>query len=405
MRALRDIALLLIASLSISILLLQYDGTAQQRSQRPPASDFDIELLNLDAPSHVYSVPGPGARDGYIAHSNLRRLAGWKPSDEVPAEVAALRVKFWSEEGAVRVEVMAHFGKSHPSFGPSEWANLVTEKVASRLVHAGETVSIDETERFGIEPFKVKIFRAKPWSIGPPEILNKTQALSVTATREDRPVYILTVHNVSHKHIEAIRWYGLEDGRRGGGSGLSGARLIAAGSVFEIRQRFAAVDEAQAEGSKREQPSKREIVIDAILFEDGTFEGEADAAAEMAANTAGERRQILRAILLLRAISLAPDEDPSWALSKLKAEIASLSEDVDPGVVNKLALRFGAASEVTRNRRIKEEVRNGLRFVKTMLLAEIERFEYSREQSPERADFQVWLKEIIKTFERTIGSH
>ena len=42
--------------------------------------------------------------------------------------------------------------------------------------------------------------------------------------------------------------------------------------------------------------STREIVIAAILFSDGTFEGEPDEAAEMAAEASGERIQLTRVL-------------------------------------------------------------------------------------------------------------
>jgi hypothetical protein len=394
-----------LALLAFSFLLFYSQGASQQGPPRPPASEFNIELINLDSPSYVASVPGPGARSGYTVNADLRRIATWKPSEEAPAEVSVLRVQFWLEEGAVRVEVMAYLGRNPPSSRSSDWDKLKTVKVASRLVHENETISIDEIERFGIEPFQVKVLRAEPWSIGPPEITNKTQALVVASTAEERPVYILTVRNVSQKQITAIRWYGLENGRRAGGSGLSGARVIAAGDVFEIRQRFGIAEEAKAEGAQRQQSLKREIVIAAILFDDGAFEGEADAAAEMAAHLAGEGIQLLHAIQLLKNISPAPGEDQSMLLSKLKRDIAALGEEVDPQAINELALRFASASEDTRKRRIKEEVKNALRFVKNNLLREIERFEYKREHSPETADLEAWLREIIKNFERMSGSY
>src|SRR5207249_6378216 len=177
------------------------------------------ELINLDGPLYVASVPGPGARSGYVVTRNLRRVSTWRPSDEVPAEASVLKIDYWIDEGAVRLEVEAYLGQSPPYSRPPDWAKLKIVKVATRLVHENETVSISETQRFGIEPFQVRLVRARPWSIGPPEVINRTQALTVVSTEEERPVYTVTVRNVSQKNVSAIQWYGLENGKRGGGTG------------------------------------------------------------------------------------------------------------------------------------------------------------------------------------------
>src|SRR6266536_6084052 len=116
-------------------------------------------------------------RSGYFVNRNLHRIATWKPSEEVPLGVSVLKVDFWLEEGAVRLEVQAYLGESPPYSRPADWEKLKKVTVASRLVHDGETISVSETERVGIEAFQVKVVRAHPWSIGPPEVINKTQAL------------------------------------------------------------------------------------------------------------------------------------------------------------------------------------------------------------------------------------
>lgn len=150
--------------LSLTIFLLSLQLASQQRPPRPPASDFNIELINLEAPSFMASVPGAGVRSGYLAQAKLRRISTWKPSEEVPAEVSALRLGFWLEEGAVRVEVTAYIGQSSPYALLSDLEKLRTAKVASHLVREDETVSITETERFGIKTFMVKVVRAGPWN-------------------------------------------------------------------------------------------------------------------------------------------------------------------------------------------------------------------------------------------------
>lgn len=371
-------------------------------SQQTPAksSDFNVEILNLDRPSFILSLPEPPRRTSYFAHIRLKRVE-WKPSAEVPAEASALRVQFWLEAGKPNVEITAFLGKLPPNSRPSEWEQIPTALVASRALLPDELVTIAEAEKFGIAPFQVRVFKAQPWSVGPPEIINQTQAIVVLGVSESRPNYILTIRNVSHKGIDAIRWYGSRNrevlGGRRGGAAISGAPVIAPGCTFELRQRFGFNEEKQRTDSG-EWELERSIEIAAIVFDDGTFEGRANDAAEMAANLAGERRQLKRIKSLVPTATSALREPET--LKKFRSDIAALSEEADPELINELTIRFATASEDMRNRRIKQEVINGLRSTKNHFLREIEKLEFRRENSTE-ADFDRWLKDLLDMFQGT----
>jgi hypothetical protein len=391
--------------LGLSMLLWAGDGVCQERPQRPerpPVSNFNIQFLNLDGPSDL-AVAGAGARSGFWANGRLHRIAGWKPANEVSAEVSVMHIEYWLEGDGVRLEVTAYLGKSSPYSRPDEWLKLDHVQVVSRLLNVDQLISITETERVGIEPFSVKVSRAQPWSIGAPEIINKTEALTVTGLTEERPTYTLTVRNVSHKNISGIAWYGVTNGRNSGGSAQNGALIIGAGRSFEVHQRFS-FPESRPE-AETEQPPKRAIVIAAIVFDDGTFEGETDKCAEMAAGIAGHRIQYVRAVELLRGVSLIPGDDHAQILLKLKQDIGLFSEVPDQEVVNELVSRFATASDDTRNRRIKEEVSNSLKSAKHHLLQIIESMEYQRSSAPDQADLELWLKKAIAMFERSSGSN
>jgi hypothetical protein len=370
---------------------------ATAAAQKPPlrASDFNVEILNLDDRPPVLVLYEPPARSAYIAHVNLKRISDWKPSAEVPAEASALRLQFWLEGNTPHLKVTAYLDKIVPRSNP-EWEKMATTKVVSRALAQDGTVTISETERFGIQPFQVRTIRAQPWSVGPPLITNKTQALNVDSVSEARPTYTLKVRNVSHKAINAIHSYGLENDRKQGGSGSSATPLIPAGRIFVIQQRFDLTEERL---KTKAQATKREIVIAAVVFDDGSFEGEPDVAAEMAADMVGNRIQLTRVIPLLRKLAARPGGD-SNELKMLQKDIAALPEDVDSGVVEELIERFATASEDMRNRRIKEEIGNGLRSLKRHVLREIEKFDL-RSAPASNVDFSRWLNDLIDNLERT----
>ena len=383
-----------LVTLLITLLVSCVAGFAQaRRQQRPAVSDFNIEVIGLDNRTHIFSVPESPGKASYIAHIDLKRIPEWKISADVPAETGALHLQFWIEAGVPQIEVTAYLGKVEPDSRPYEWDKLAASRVALRPLRPDETITISETERFGIVPFQVKVARAQPWNAGPPTVKNKTQALSVSAVADNRPFYILSLRNVSHKTINAIHWHGVENGNKVGGSGMSGLPLIVAGGAFELRQRFGFMEEKpKAEGSAL-SPLEREIVIEAIVFDDETFEGAPDVAAEMAANMTGDRIQLLRINRLFGKLSEGALRDPEQ-LKKLKSDVVALSEEVDPTVINELVLRFAEASADMRNRRIKEEVANGLRSTKNHVLRQLEKLE-SRRDDP---DFDGRLKELLNDF-------
>ncbi|HZI86351.1 MAG TPA: hypothetical protein VFD48_05930 [Pyrinomonadaceae bacterium] len=381
-----------LSSTTLTILLLAAHVTSQQPRLRPPSSDFNIEIINLEGP-FVAPVPGAGGRSGLVARHGLRRISAWKPSGEVPVEPSALRVSFWLEENAVRVEVTAYFGPIESgSLRTAEWEASKTAKVALRLVREDETVTISEIERFGIEPFMIRVLRAAPWN-GTAETVNKTQALTVTSVAEERPDITVAVRNVSQKHIDCISWYSMENGRRSGGSG-SAARLIPAGGVFEIRQRF----------DLSKTASSRVVVIAAIVFEDGSFEGEPDDAAQMAADLTGLRTQISKTIQIFKNFSTSSPHDSRTVFSRLKREIGALEEEPEPSVVNELVTRFATASEDMRNRRIKEILQNSLQAVNRKSRRQVWDFERQLEHSG-GSDLGKWVSETIKELESMLGSN
>ena len=69
------------------------------------ASEFNVEVLNLDDSPHIFAIYEPPARGAYLAHVNLNRISGWKPSAEVPAEVSGFRLQFWLEGNTPQLEV------------------------------------------------------------------------------------------------------------------------------------------------------------------------------------------------------------------------------------------------------------------------------------------------------------
>ncbi|HYW73064.1 MAG TPA: hypothetical protein VE961_18705 [Pyrinomonadaceae bacterium] len=381
-----------------SLLALSINIAGQTLPPSRPVSDFNIQILNLMPNKFVAPVQAEGQHGAVYGNSRLRLTPDWKPSAEVPAAASVIKVEFWLEQGSIRLEVQAYLGEMAPNSRPPDWEKMPKLKIASRLLHVDETVTVDETRQVGIEPFQVKVARAEPWSVGPPEIINQTQALNVEGTTEERPFYIVTVRNVSPKNIIAIEWRGTENDRMFGGGAQRGERLIPAGKLYQIHEHFATVEEKRNGETTPELASRRQIVITAILFEDGSFEGNADAAAGMAAQSLGESMEFARRIPLLEATAAEPDQ--TAALAKLKAVIEASGEPPDPALISNLLTRFPGVSDETRLRKLLVALNAGMKFAQVNLRTDIQRFEYQQTHSAAPRDLKTWLTEMIARYKK-----
>ena len=386
---------------AVSIMLISgATGAAQKFPPARATSDYNVELLNFGAPKYVGSVPADGQHSGMYMNSNLHRIPDWKPSTEVPLAVAVMKAEFWLEEGAVRFEVFAYLGEIAPDSKPPDWEKLQKIKIVSRLLPMEATVNIEETQKVGIETFQVRAFRAGPWSVGPPEIVNKTRALNVESTTEERPAYTVTVRNVATKNIAAIEWYGIENDRKGGGSGIEAMRLLPAGKLFQLHQHFANSGDKQTDNANPELPRRRQIVIAAVLFDDGTFEGEVEIAAGVAVRWVGQSWQYKRLTELLENEAANLDPDQNNALAKLKTDVQALSEDADPAVATRILAHFPGIAEELQQRLIKNTFKSGLGFAKFNVVRDIEKFQYQLGHGAEVKDVRTWLTETIQKYKK-----
>jgi hypothetical protein len=197
-----------------------------------------------------------------------------------------------------------------------------------------------------------------------------------------------------------VQWYGTQNDRKNGGGGEQGGPLIRAGKLFQIHQHFSNGEEKRSDESAPELPQRRQIVIAAVLFEDGSFEGEPDVAAGMAASWTGQAVQLSRIIPLLQTSSaVAADQDEASVLAKLKTGVGALSDEVDPAVVARLLTHFPKWS-VEMERVVTVRFKAGLAFAKHNLLSDIQRLEYQRAHATETKDLRAWLEQTVTKYQR-----
>ena len=111
------------------------------------------------------------------------------------------------------------------------------------------------------------------------------------------------------------------------------------------------------------------IVIDAVDFDDGTYEGDEAVSAMFEAERQGRdtQRQRIAALVEENFKSVAA-EDSDW-VSSVRAQVAGLSEQATPELVYSLQSRFAPA--ISSEASIRQDIQNGMTFEKVLFLNQL----------------------------------
>jgi hypothetical protein len=283
------------------------------------------------------------------------------------------------------------------------------QRVGTYLIRETEKISIDDLKRFGIEPFQIKLVRVNP-NIPPvpPVILKGVESVVVLnsmAKETTLPSYRIILRNQSNKNI-----VGLGVDVVAGGAvqitsrprGVDGHPLIPAGKEYWLT--VAAPNRAQPaiDGYVPTSPSDQQIQIKASVFDDGTYEGDAEAAAAVRGYRAGEKMVLPRLIPLLEGALNSSNANLTEALRNLESQVSSVGSDADPQMVQTLASEFPRERDA-RTREIKATMEVTATTIKSNLLKEIHMLETERAQSLNADLYRTWLTKTRERYEQWLS--
>lgn len=157
-----------------------------------------------------------------------------------------------------------------------------------------------------------------------PQVVNSTTGFQVESLTLRDGEYVLSLRNTYDKSING---YTLGTGRGGKLTVelTTANRVIAPGGVEEARLSASNVRPTQGPN-----PQRRIIVL-AVVFEDGTGDGDPGVVEEIKGRRDGAKVQFKRVHSLVKALLDSPEANDPAALGKLKARINSLSEEREGG--------------------------------------------------------------------------
>jgi hypothetical protein len=321
--------------------------------------------------------------DGRTSEQLLRPTGGfWTPyfprKSNAPGRdglaLSALQVDF-SSEADVRVRVSLKYGSPHQKTVPVAEAVIGTEPV-----------SIAELEAFGVDPIELSVKPFSPFPLVQPVVSSASPLLdvSVDLVKSPLPIYRFTIRNRSNRAVMAVQYLMLRDGKQIG----SGRRktnqqtpVIAAGA--EHSWTFPAHSSAER-GFDRFQ-------VSAVLWDDGSVEGDPQLKASEDALAAGMARQLVRVIgLLNEAMPSGDTPGTPRSIAQMRAAVERLPIDVSPGdppLPGQLPVN---------------SVRMGFQMAKDMVLKELSEFPFVA-RADEDAAAKAWMTAARSRYAAFVG--
>ncbi|MGI9166797.1 MAG: hypothetical protein ACR2G5_10510, partial [Pyrinomonadaceae bacterium] len=327
-----------------AILLLCFSGVAQQRQDTPAKQELALEVnTGVDRPWEILAFNGGGG-EAY----NFRRIKSWKPSS---GEVPVVNIGF--KIGRDAEIVIAHLS-----------VRLENDKevmVGTYRLSEDETIKTEELTKFGLEPLVLRVVKAKPRfkdQLPPimPKVENKTKAIEVVSFYQAAPPFDsfqLSLRNVSNKKIIALDLFmPSADGNGGGGQRSQGGDkdhpVMLPGAILVRYIGVSRGSRMTPDGFVPDVALQQTLIIRTVVFDDGTYEGLVEPAAEMEAQRRGldiQRRRILR---VLQEPKKTNDGDVLTTLNELKEQAYALGKTADASVALELIALFPSLDEKSK---------------------------------------------------------
>lgn len=390
----KKLASLLIAALATFLL-----ANAVLAQESTPPSVLYLEVIDQWNPTpDIRPVPAADSKfEG--GWGPFKVLPSWSPpADFLP--VRAVNVLCRMEGDAVRVKVSVFLGKT---------SHEKEEQVASFLARENVKVIVSELKRWGVLPYEVTPVRVASSALGsPPEVANRTRSIEVVNVEpvQSAPAtFRLVLRNVSSKYVSAIKMMVMRDNQRHLSAlpaGEEGKPLIAPGEVWKAPDYGLTKLERTSGGYVRSSASGQTVVVATVVFQDGSYEGDAQFAVQFRGYVAGRKQQLARVIALFKSASETIESDSAITLSRLRAQVASLEIAADPVDIEKVLTDIQAYSP-NREADARKAIEVTLTSIRRNAISEIDLFKEEHSHKLESAVLKEWLNATKQRYENWLS--
>lgn len=304
--------------LSVLAFLLALLTTAFSQENRASSitDNFALEVMSAKGRPLAYQrIGGWTWYDGFLRAPGFAPPAGVRP-------VEAVKIYTREESGTVKIKVTVLRG-----------ANLEFEDFVSEYSVGTDKITIGELAKFGVVPFEVGLVRSPVTAAYMPKINNNTKSLvvSVEPIASNLPSYKIRVLNSSPKPVAGFSYNTFLEGRRrytGMPQQFDGTPVINPGSSYEKIFPYALKATTQSTGEVPQPIEGLQLNVLAVIFADGTYEGDPIDAARFRGYKIGEKVQLTRILDALRSKSASSWETLAPKVDEISYRIST--SDIEP---------------------------------------------------------------------------
>lgn len=327
----------------LAALFLSAPALSQQTNAPEPApGNLILEVTYCKCAKPGFQmIPNVSPKGAFNWYGAFPRVAGWKqPAGTLP--VRAVNVLPRMDGDAVKVRVSVFVGVS---------SHEKEEFVGEYSIREGGRAVVKELTNFGVEPFELGVVRAAPTAAMLPSIVNKTKSLQVTVepNSSSLPTFKAIFYNSSTKPVAAFSYETTLNGQRkisGMPQNMLGRPLIPPDTPAEKIIRSSLPPVTASTGQAENAAGDFVLTVKAVIFTDGTYEGDASGAARFRAFSVGRKIQAERiSNLLQQAVKNGASVE---IMTTLGAQVSGLSENVDEAAIKNLLAEFPSLSETEK---------------------------------------------------------
>jgi len=363
-------------------------------AQQPEASDSGKWMLEItqanQAPNYLQLEDGP-----YEAQSGFNDLdwqPEWNRADKTIPQASGLEFKYRMQGTTVTVRVLLTFDS--PASPPGSVEEL---PIGNYEIHPGESIAVAHLSRFGLQPVQVKVVTAKPPHATQPEIVNKTSSMLAEKVDQDRAEYKLFLRNTSELAVNAVMISVLDGNGRckvHNQSAFTGW-FISPDSTRELHLSLPVPDKdegvlgadgescsdtthgfpASPQSINSSAMGAPEIVIEAVDFEDGTYEGDDQKAALLEGGRLGREIERARITTMVEKQIASTQPDGIDKLASVQSQASALPNNADPAALESIMARFPTVPDSAKEA-IKQAIQDGLAMEKGIFLGNLRLYQF-----------------------------
>lgn len=380
--------------LAIAFVFLSGPNALAQQSQLDEFSTLAVQIASIDrAP---FTLPVYKDRTFETTWSGDIPRTPKQPTDDNHKGLN-IPIKVRKEGDVVRVDA---------SVGLESFKEVALGTYYLRL---DESVIIREVTQYGFKPFALKLIRTEirpPLVIPPfrglPEVKNRLKSTEVVGLEkgESADQYLLSLRNNSPKNVIDLEIIMPTGGTTHEWGSLE-RPLIPAGAIYKISISAQTVGQITEAGFEP-NPVQPKGVINAALFDDGTYEGDLVSAATMEARRRGRELQLKRIIALLKKALGSEDQASVTTIESVEKDIYSLGVDSDADTIEEISRHYPPLNEGLQY--VVQGVKDQMSAWKYYLIHELKTYKDGK-HSADGDDLRDWLKGTKEHFEKLSNAH